>query len=78
MLRVYQSLLRGIVDIGAQLITSGFPRVVRGVVDIYTNLAKLAVSSGGATAYTDVLLSVTNAINTIIKSVNPIHSQECI
>lgn len=64
-------LAKGIVDIGAQLITSGFPRVVRGVVDIYTNLAKLAVSSGGATAYTDVLLSVTNAINTIIKSVNP-------
>lgn len=64
-------LTKGIVDIGAQLITSGFPRVVRGVVDIYTNLAKLAVSSGGATAYTDVLLSVTNAINTIIKSVNP-------
>ena len=64
-------LTKGIVDIGARLITSGFPRVVRGVVDIYTNLAKLAVSSGGATAYTDVLLSVTNAINTIIKSVNP-------
>lgn len=64
-------LTKGIVDIGAQLITSGFPRVVRGVVDIYTNLVKLAVSSGGATAYTDVLLSVTNAINTIIKSVNP-------
>lgn len=64
-------LTKGIVDIGAQLITSGFPRVVRDVVDIYTNLAKLAVSSGGATAYTDVLLSVTNAINTIIKSVNP-------
>lgn len=64
-------LTKGIVDIGTQLITSGFPRVVRGVVDIYTNLAKLAVSSGGATAYTDVLLSVTNAINTIIKSVNP-------
>ena len=64
-------LTKGIVDIGAQLITSGFPRVVRGVVDIYTNLAKLAVSSGGATAYTDVLLSITNAINTIIKSVNP-------
>lgn len=64
-------LTKGIVDIGAQLITSGFPRVVRGVVDIYTNLAKLAVSSGGATAYTDVLLSVTNAINTIIKSVDP-------
>lgn len=64
-------LTKGIVDIGAQLITSGFPRVVRGVVDIYTNLAKLTVSSGGATAYTDVLLSVTNAINTIIKSVNP-------
>lgn len=64
-------LTNGIVNIGAQLITSGFPRVVRGVVDIYTNLAKLAVSSGGATAYTDVLLSVTNAINTIIKSVNP-------
>ena len=64
-------LTKDIVDIGAQLITSGFPRVVRGVVDIYTNLAKLAVSSGGATAYTDVLLSVTNAINTIIKSVNP-------
>ena len=64
-------LTKGIVDIGAQLITSGFPRVVRGVVDIYTNLAKLAVSSGGATVYTDVLLSVTNAINTIIKSVNP-------
>jgi hypothetical protein len=64
-------LTKGIVDVGAQLITSGFPRVVRGVVDIYTNLAKLAVSSGGATAYTDILLSVTNAINTIIKSVNP-------
>lgn len=64
-------LAKGIVDIGTQLITSGFPRVVRGVVDIYTNLAKLAVGSGGATAYTDVLLSVTNAINTIIKSVNP-------
>ena len=64
-------LAKGIVDIGAQLITSGFPRVVRGVLDIYTNLAKLALSSGGATAYTDVLLSVTNAINTIIKSVNP-------
>lgn len=64
-------LTKGIVDIGTQLITSGFPRVVRGVVDIYTNLTKLAVSSGGATAYTDVLLSVTNAINTIIKSVNP-------
>lgn len=64
-------LTKGIVDIGTQLITSGFPRVVRGVVDIYTNLAKLAVGSGGATAYTDVLLSVTNAINTIIKSVNP-------
>ena len=64
-------LTKGIVDIGAQLITSGFPRVVRGVVDIYTNLAKLAISSGGATAYTDVLLSITNAINTIIKSVNP-------
>lgn len=64
-------LTKGIVDIGAQLITSGFPRVVRGVVDIYTNLAKLAVSSGGATAYTDILLSITNAINTIIKSVNP-------
>lgn len=64
-------LTKGIVDIGAQLITTGFPRVVRGVVDIYTNLAKLAVSSGGATAYTDVLLSITNAINTIIKSVNP-------
>lgn len=64
-------LTKGIVDIGAQLITSGFPRVIRGVVDIYTNLAKLAVSSGGATAYTDVLLSITNAINTIIKSVNP-------
>lgn len=64
-------LAKGIVDIGAQLITSGFPRVVRGVVNIYTNLAKLAVSSGGATAYTDILLSVTNAINTIIKSVNP-------
>lgn len=64
-------LTKDIVDIGAQLITSGFPRVVRGVVDIYTNLAKLAVSSGGATAYTDILLSVTNAINTIIKSVNP-------
>lgn len=64
-------LTKGIMDIGAQLITSGFPRVVRDVVDIYTNLVKLAVSSGGATAYTDVLLSVTNAINTIIKSVNP-------
>lgn len=64
-------LTKGIVDIGTQLITSGFPRVVRGVVDIYTNLTKLAVSSGGATAYTDVLLSITNAINTIIKSVNP-------
>lgn len=64
-------LAKGIVDIGAQLITLGFPRVVRGVLDIYTNLAKLALSSGGATAYTDVLLSVTNAINTIIKSVNP-------
>lgn len=64
-------LTKGIVDIGTQLITSGFPRVVRGVVDIYANLAKLAVSSGGATAYTDILLSVTNAINTIIKSVNP-------
>lgn len=64
-------LTKGVVDIGAQLITSGFPRVVRGVVDIYTNLAKLSVSSGGATAYTDVLLSITNAINTIIKSVNP-------
>lgn len=64
-------LTKGIVDIGTQLITSGFPRVVRGVLDIYNNLAKLTVSSGGATAYTDVLLSITNAINTIIKSVNP-------
>lgn len=51
-------------------INGGILNVVSGIVDIYKNIANLAVDSNFVSSYAYVLLTLTNAINNTIKSVN--------
>lgn len=51
-------------------INGGFLNVISGIVDIYKNIANLAVDSGFVSNYASVLANLTSAINNTIKAVN--------
>lgn len=55
----------------SQAITGGALRVLSGIVDIYNNIAKLAVNSEAVRIVSSLFLQVTDTINTVVKSVNP-------
>ncbi len=51
-------------------INGGFLNVISGIVDIYKNIANLAVDSDFVSSYASVLSQLTGAINNTIKSIN--------
>lgn len=64
-------LTESLAKISSQAITGGALRVISGIVEIYNNLAKLAVNSGASRIVSSLFLNVTETINTLIKAINP-------
>lgn len=64
-------LTESLAKISSQAITGGALRVISGIVEIYNNLAKLAVNSGASRIVSSLFLNVTETINTLIRAINP-------
>lgn len=64
-------LVESLAKLASQAITGGALRVLSGIVDIYNNIAKLAVNSGAIRIVSSLFLQVTDTINTVVKSINP-------
>lgn len=63
--------VESLAKMSSQAITGGALRVLSGIVDIYNNIAKLAVNSEAVRIVSSLFLQVTDTINTVVKSVNP-------
>lgn len=64
-------LAESLAKLASQAITGGALRVLSGIVDIYNNIAKLAVNSEAVRIVSSLFLQVTDTINTVVKSINP-------
>lgn len=64
-------LVESFAKLASQAITGGALRVLSGIVDIYNNIAKLAVNSEAVRIVSSLFLQVTDTINTVVKSINP-------
>ena len=64
-------LVESLAKLASQAITGGALRVLSGIVDIYNNIAKLAVNSEAVHIVSSLFLQVTDTINTVVKSINP-------
>ena len=64
-------LVESLAKLASQAITGGALRVLSGIVDIYNNIAKLAVNSEAIRIVSSLYLNLTDTINTLIKSINP-------
>ena len=64
-------LVESLAKLTSQAITGGALRVLSGIVDIYNNIAKLAVNSEAIRIVASLFLQVTDTINTVVKSINP-------
>lgn len=64
-------LVESLAKLSSQAITGGALRVLSGIVDIYNNIAKLAVNSEAIRIVSSLFLQVTDTINTVVKSINP-------
>lgn len=64
-------LIESLAKLASQAITGGALRVLSGIVDIYNNIAKLAVNSEAIRIVSSLFLQVTDTINTVVKSINP-------
>lgn len=64
-------LVESLAKLASQAITGGALRVLSGIVDIYNNIAKLAVNSEAIRIVASLFLQVTDTINTVVKSINP-------
>lgn len=64
-------LVESLAKLASQAITVGALRVLSGIVDIYNNIAKLAVNSEAIRIVSSLFLQVTDTINTVVKSINP-------
>lgn len=64
-------LVESLAKLASQAITGGALRVLSGIVDIYNNIAKLAVNSEAVRIVSSLFLQVTDTINTVVKSINP-------
>lgn len=64
-------LTESLAKMSSQAITGGALRVISGIVEIYNNLAKLAVDSGELRIVSSLFLNVTETINTLIRAINP-------
>lgn len=64
-------LVESLAKLASQAITGGALRLLSGIVDIYNNIAKLAVNSEAVRIVSSLFLQVTDTINTVVKSVNP-------
>lgn len=63
--------VESLAKMSSQAITGGALRVLSGIVDIYNNIAKLAVNSEAVRIVSSLFLQITDTINTVVKSVNP-------
>lgn len=64
-------LVESLAKLASQAITGGALRVLSGIVDIYNNIAKLAVNSEAVRIVSSLYLNLTDTINTLVKSINP-------
>lgn len=64
-------LVESLAKLASQAIIGGALRVLSGIVDIYNNIAKLAVNSEAIRIVSSLFLQVTDTINTVVKSINP-------
>ena len=64
-------LVESLAKLVSQAITGGALRVLSGIVDIYNNIAKLAVNSEAVRIVSSLYLNLTDTINTLVKSINP-------
>nr|DAK30898.1 MAG TPA: tail tape measure [Caudoviricetes sp.] len=64
-------LVESLAKLASQAITGGALRVLSGIVDIYNNIAKLAVNSEAIRIVSSLYLNLTDTINTLVKSINP-------
>jgi len=64
-------LVESLAKLASQAITGGALRVLSGIVDIYNNIAKLAVNSEAVRIVSSLYLNLTDTINTVVKSINP-------
>lgn len=64
-------LVESLAKLASQAITGGALRVLSGIVNIYNNIAKLAVNSEAIRIVSSLFLQVTDTINTVVKSINP-------
>lgn len=64
-------LVESLAKLASQAITGGALRVLSGIVDIYNNIAKLAVNSEAVRIVSSLFLQVTDTIDTVVKSINP-------
>ena len=64
-------LVESLAKLASQAITGGALRVLSGIVDIYNNIAKLAVNSEAIRIVSSLYLNLTDTINTVVKSINP-------
>lgn len=64
-------LVESLAKLASQAITGGALRVLSGIVDIYNNIAKLAVNSEAIRIVASLFLNLTDTINTVVKSINP-------
>lgn len=64
-------LVESLAKLASQAITGGALRVLSGIVDIYNNIAKLAVNSEAIRIVASLFLQVTDTLNTVVKSINP-------
>lgn len=64
-------LVESLAKLASQAITGGALRVLSGIVDIYNNIAKLAVNSEAIRIVSSLFLQVTDTLNTVVKSINP-------
>ena len=64
-------LVESLAKLASQAIAGGALRVLSGIVDIYNNIAKLAVNSEAVRIVSSLFLQVTDTINTVVKSINP-------
>lgn len=64
-------LVESLAKLASQAITGGALGVLSGIVDIYNNIAKLAVNSEAVRIVSSLYLNLTDTINTLVKSINP-------
>lgn len=64
-------LVESLAKLASQAITGGALRVLSGIVDIFNNIAKLAVNSEAIRIVSSLYLNLTDTINTLVKSINP-------